>query len=209
MTAISLTSTVSGSSPRARGTLEGYGSSPRARGTPSSLSRQDRRHRFIPAGAGNTPNGMLRHIPGAVHPRGRGEHGGLPSGRGDGIGSSPRARGTHERVVIFWGAIRFIPAGAGNTRYCRRSRSHRPVHPRGRGEHAADPSGPLNSVGSSPRARGTPVPVLTGSEHRRFIPAGAGNTLPVTICCKFHLPRRNVLPSLEGSSRGMEMVSSC
>ncbi len=69
----------------------------------------------------------------------------------------PRWRGEHDDGVMTSGkSLRFIPAGAGNTR-----RPHPPlyriaVYPRWRGEHA--------------------VPDQHRSESIRFIPAGAGNT---------------------------------
>ncbi len=51
-----------------------------------------------------------------------------------------------------------------------------PVHPRGRGEHEVILYCDTDSLGSSPRARGTrfvPYIFVIGG---RFIPAGAGNT---------------------------------
>ena len=114
---------VLGSSPRARGTPIGVadpplwrsvhprgrgehvcsgcavllraGSSPRARGTRDRRGAPGGRHRFIPAGAGNTYQILLALCTITVHPRGRGEHvvacPNTPARRG----SSPRARGTH------------------------------------------------------------------------------------------------------------------
>ena len=71
---------------------------------------------------------------------------------------------------------RFIPARAGNTPCDRASTRGRTVHPRSRGEHAADPDrGPL-ADGSSPLARGTLCQALRTRRQSRFIPARAGNT---------------------------------
>src|SRR5690625_2779540 len=72
--------------------------------------------------------------------------------------------------------LRFIPAGAGNTR----SRPSGPlmltVHPRGCGEHSPMPSLGLMTTGSSPRVRGTQARLSLVESRLRFIPAGAGNT---------------------------------
>ena len=70
------------------------GSSPLARGTHTDISMQLSGKRFIPAGAGNTLQGMDNVAVNKVHPRWRGEHpttcaNGIPRG-----GSSPLARGT-------------------------------------------------------------------------------------------------------------------
>ncbi|KDZ07004.1 hypothetical protein AD03_2290 [Escherichia coli 2-474-04_S4_C2] len=72
---------------------------------------------------------------------------------------------------------RFIPAGAGNT-YSATFRALRAaVYPRWRGEH-----GPVNfrheqRYGLSPLARGTPPAQYPLLPSRRFIPAGAGDTV--------------------------------
>ena len=115
-------STTSSVHPRRRGEqfflawakLRVSGSSPQARGTAALSSGRGLRHRFIPAGAGNS----LRNwsFPGktAVHPRRRGEQPCSHPCRCTQRGSSPQARGTgrrHERPGRY---RRFIPAGAGN-----------------------------------------------------------------------------------------------
>ncbi len=70
------------------------GSSPRARGTHHAGRRRAPGPRFIPASAGNTWwLGCMASLS-AVHPRERGEHGHGQWGQRDGVGSSPRARGT-------------------------------------------------------------------------------------------------------------------
>ena len=53
----------------------------------------------------------------------------------------------------------------------------RPVHPRERGEHVLSHRHASTVTGSSPRARGTLVPVWARRIGQRFIPASAGNTL--------------------------------
>jgi len=132
------------------------GSSPRARGTPDPRRRASGVVRFIPAGAGNTVAFGTPNPCRPVHPRGRGEHMGIPSLGSGAIGSSPRARGTLHRRAAAGAPRRFIPAGAGNTNRSRRCGGRRPVHPRGRGEHKPMVCGSTIRSGSSPRARGTP-----------------------------------------------------
>ena len=111
-----------------------------------------------------------------VHPRGRGEHDSIAEIISDCRGSSPRARGTRPDVLVLYDVVRFIPAGAGNTPTVPEKRFKRAVHPRGRGEHSEIKRIILRDDGSSPRARGTHAGVIYTPWHRRFIPAGAGNT---------------------------------
>ena len=73
---------------------------------------------------------------------------------------------------------RFIPAGAGNTGVACNARRNRPVHPRRCGEHFSVAAVARSPVGSSPQVRGTPLGALLVGIRNRFIPAGAGNTLP-------------------------------
>ncbi len=74
--------------------------------------------------------------------------------------------------------MRFIPAGAGNTKTGAAKGSQREVHPRGCGEHLSISRLELGNHGSSPRVRGTRGTAREGFNVGRFIPAGAGNTLP-------------------------------
>ena len=177
------------------------GSSPLARGTPPVEAREGDVPRFIPARAGNTDRERRVTAPRAVHPRSRGEHLHQLPRRVPAPGSSPLARGTrhHEALGARQRAVhprsrgehgpgggrpgapdRFIPARAGNTQ-ARGSKTADPsVHPRSRGEHSARCFVRARSVGSSPLARGTPHDEALALRVRRFIPARAGNTLPVT-----------------------------
>ena len=154
------------------------GSSPRARGTPASSAPSACSKRFIPAGAGNTRDNKKCMSFLWVHPRGRGEHYAATYSAVVFGGSSPRARGTRQHVSRARSRLRFIPAGAGNT-LCGSFGEARPaVHPRGRGEHANVLLFFADLPGSSPRARGTRCPSSRPARCIRFIPAGAGNTLP-------------------------------
>ena len=140
----------------------GIGSSPRARGTRTRWAGVRGGRRFIPACAGNTSGPPPPSSPWPVHPRVRGEH---RLRCGDLSISSPP---------------RFIPACAGNSlrrehRSCQRAKSGS-VHPRVRGEHSASASILVVHIGSSPRARGTPLPEVRRRRQPRFIPACAGNT---------------------------------
>ncbi len=136
------------------------GSSPRTRGTPSRYHSQTYRN--------------------SVHPRARGEHGTGRLHATASCGSSPRTRGTRQRRPRQRGALRFIPAHAGNTAARRTTRPSRTVHPRARGEHPYPAGHDVNVIGSSPRTRGTPL--RRGHAHLlgRFIPAHAGNTLSIS-----------------------------
>ena len=158
----------------------GAGSSPRARGTLCGRPPPHLMRRFIPACAGNTLWSAAAAFNATVHPRVRGEHRQEAPGARSIGGSSPRARGTRDQGNRGMGARRFIPACAGNTRSGAAHVGHAPVHPRVRGEHIG-PIGPGRAAdGSSPRARGTPTLTARISRSRRFIPACAGNTPPLT-----------------------------
>ncbi len=111
------------------------GLSPLARGTRLCLLLLLLLLRFIPAGAGNTAPRLMGRNSSAVYPRWRGEH--TPYLHFDirQTGLSPLARGTPDSEPAAWKAIRFIPAGAGNTSNSPLKPYSRPVYPRWRGEH--------------------------------------------------------------------------
>ncbi len=152
---------------------------PRWRGEHArSTGESWRLDRFIPAGAGNTMESMFCRRSKPVHPRWRGEHKSFSRSSLTSGGSSPLARGTRFDRADVVAQSRFIPAGAGNTRDCVPNPEHWPVHPRWRGEHLCLVVQAWRWSGSSPLARGTLAAELSYLLSRRFIPAGAGNTLP-------------------------------
>ncbi|EIL81029.1 hypothetical protein ECMT8_03795 [Escherichia coli CUMT8] len=92
-------------------------------------------------------------------------------------GLSPLARGARHSQADPATALRFIPAGAGNTVRRGGSTTVFSVYPRWRGEHINMQRERLPLAGLSPLARGTQSCVNSRRLHWRFIPAGAGNTL--------------------------------
>ena len=115
-----------------------FGLSPLTRGTRNIILRYIQPARFIPAGAGNTSERSADSTMQPVYPRWRGEH---VARKRKGIienGLSPLARGTREPHQVVDFAIRFIPAGAGNTELRLQAESQRAVYPRWRGEHEVE-----------------------------------------------------------------------
>ncbi|QDD97933.1 Hypothetical protein ADP8_03193 (plasmid) [Roseomonas mucosa] len=170
--------------PRARGEHRhhrrfpcyGGGSSPRSRGTRYQPHARICLERFIPALAGNTGHIRTEKDCGSVHPRARGEHCCVVTGKVLDGGSSPRSRGTPGGADISHAPRRFIPALAGNTSRMRLLTRLSPVHPRARGEHRRERPVRSHPYGSSPRSRGTPPETARTPRRQRFIPALAGNT---------------------------------
>ena len=134
------------------------GSSPRGRGTPAERDVRRYLSRFIPAWAGNTCPEPTPANTSPVHPRVGGEHGFGQPGVAQGVGSSPRGRGTRLRSRHDPQRNRFIPAWAGNTTRCSPAVCSITVHPRVGGEHSNSSRVIPHSSGSSPRGRGTPAP---------------------------------------------------
>ena len=156
------------------------GSSPLARGTRPELAHVVTISRFIPAGAGNTASTSPSPSSSPVHPRWRGEHYAMPCLVSGPSGSSPLARGTLDPGAVEDRELRFIPAGAGNTKWAGHGFTFPTVHPRWRGEHSSSEAGARVGSGSSPLARGTPETATQKGHLHRFIPAGAGNTRNLT-----------------------------
>ena len=151
------------------------GSSPHARGTQQIGELSEIYARFIPACAGNASARACSAPESAVHPRMRGERKESPLSFRIGGGSSPHARGTHDRHRGRNHRRRFIPACAGNASPRCSTSGNSAVHPRMRGERPQGNAKGLVHSGSSPHARGTPGRRRRPSPCGRFIPACAGN----------------------------------
>ena len=160
-----------------------FGLSPLARGTQSNRYFKWPAVRFIPAGAGNTEQQVFQMASRAVYPRWRGNspdwhHAVYPAGAWEGqpCGLSPLARGTQSNRYFKWPAVRFIPAGAGNSPGDWRNNPDHAVYPRWRGELVITECSSPRALGLSPLARGTPRATSATRINNRFIPAGAGNS---------------------------------
>ncbi len=112
-----------------------------------------------------------------VYPRWRGEHRSSHYFPFFFDGLSPLARGTHQRYRLQLTGSRFIPAGAGNTSCLMCRWPGGTVYPRWRGEHPFIFVSSWRDLGLSPLARGTRTKYPSLNPRRRFIPAGAGNTI--------------------------------
>ena len=185
-----------------------FGSSPRLRGTDNPIPFKLDSVRFIPAPAGNSSSRSLNVREESVHPRACGEQNARRAVSACNSGSSPRLRGTVLRCPSRARRHRFIPAPAGNRPFLFSFSRTTPVHPRACGEQNRASSYTSSWFGSSPRLRGTEH-TSNGLEQRgRFIPAPAGNRMPITawlFCLTVH-PRacgeQVVGPQAEGGTIG-------
>ena len=171
------------------------GSSPHVRGTFPCRALLPGGIRFIPARAGNIRRNNTSTDAGTVHPRTCGEH--ICKNRKDNVlsGSSPHVRGTFYQYFASDRQVRFIPARAGNMRIRCLTVGARSVHPRTCGEHTWRELAKWHKVGSSPHVRGTWG--CEGNDRRklRFIPARAGNILPLLPRNHGSISRASHLPS--------------
>ena len=151
------------------------GSSPRVRGTPGHDPHGPRPRRFIPASAGNACASWPTPPAAPVHPRECGERSAGVSTPDCVYGSSPRVRGTQIAPAARAGALRFIPASAGNAHQPPEIADVQTVHPRECGERKHNEWRRAPAYGSSPRVRGTPADCRMDLRFSRFIPASAGN----------------------------------
>ena len=135
-----------------------------------------------------------------VYPRWRGEHFSNLKPVGSLFGLSPLARGTQSNRYFKWPAVRFIPAGAGNSPGDWRNNPDHAVYPRWRGELFFSRNSFSWSSGLSPLARGTRVAAAHRWRTHRFIPAGAGNSLTrrarVFLCPVYPRWRGELYPAL-------------
>ena len=152
------------------------GSSPRAWGTLCSQVVIAVCERFIPTCVGNTRPRRRRTSGPTVHPHVRGEH--LAYGVVDACepGSSPRAWGTLDAEQFPECGVRFIPTCVGNTAMKGYEEAAHSVHPHVRGEHCPACAIAAHKPGSSPRAWGTLQRGNARRHHGRFIPTCVGNT---------------------------------
>ncbi|MFW5397406.1 MAG: hypothetical protein XXXNARYT_003134 [Candidatus Accumulibacter regalis] len=151
------------------------GSSPRLRGTRCRQGDAEPVLRFIPAPAGNAVSPSCGRIISAVHPRACGERCWKMRVVSPVGGSSPRLRGTLKGSSDHRRRSRFIPAPAGNALRVFSPYGEVTVHPRACGERKSSARRARALTGSSPRLRGTRLPVICRHRFTRFIPAPAGN----------------------------------
>ena len=148
--------------------------------------------RFIPAGTGNSDSSCPSYFMSTVHPRRYGELIAQKGDTGNTGGSSPQVRGTQIPFFAAHNTTRFIPAGTGNSAPILVVIKSLPVHPRRYGELHPE-TGKIGSYdGSSPQVRGTLQRNHRINGHRRFIPAGTGNSISWRLhqsVCAVH-PRR-------------------
>ena len=111
------------------------GSSPRVRGSPYSLHLRHIPRGIIPAGAGLTTMGVIRIAQKRDHPRGCGAHKCNGKETYNGMGSSPRVRGSLPSVQRPALSNGIIPAGAGLTEAQGILSRSAWDHPRGCGAH--------------------------------------------------------------------------
>ena len=152
------------------------GSSPLARGLLIRDSDATALDRIIPARAGFTactgpPRRWSRD-----HPRSRGVYKQLSVASRWNPGSSPLARGLLAWFQAYVQPTRIIPARAGFTPGGHWSSFLAWDHPRSRGVYSTPHSTFFGTKGSSPLARGLPLPRLGAGDDAEIIPARAGFT---------------------------------
>ena len=167
--------------------------------------------RFIPACAGNARVRKVGSGTAPVHPRVCGERCIAEYAFAGEPASSPRVQGTHERDCPPAEALRFIPARAGNAFSGRFTFKRPAVHPRARGERAAQGyqpdarfipargtqlafGAPKFGASLSPRVRGTLAERSVFAKLCRFIPACAGNALRRDGCIHSSIYVSKIVP---------------
>ena len=168
--------------PRVRGEAraEGFGLrchqglSPRPRGSPGRGLADSHQDGSIPASAGKPWGHQLVHLMMGVYPRVRGEAFPKRVPTPPLRGLSPRPRGSRSHRLSIGRLLRSIPASAGKPGavpgWCRRPW----VYPRVRGEATVPCPALGNSMGLSPRPRGSLTRTEASSSWWGSIPASAG-----------------------------------
>ena len=152
------------------------GSSPHARGARFRAGGPRAAVGIIPACAGSTSWTAAGAYRAGDHPRMRGEHDEDFDLTTDSEGSSPHARGALVDDGVGRAPDGIIPACAGSTGRATRSPICTRDHPRMRGEHVGDGVQIVDTMGSSPHARGAHHGVDREARPRGIIPACAGST---------------------------------
>ena len=131
---------------------------------------------IIPARAGFTEMAETTESAEADHPRSRGVYGEPVPAAEPAPGSSPLARGLHERRGIMSDTTGIIPARAGFTPHSYFAVTRARDHPRSRGVYPSSGSGRRSAPGSSPLARGLLRAWFRRAGAAGIIPARAGFT---------------------------------
>ena len=175
-----------------------WGSSPLARGGRGGSHWCPPGSGLIPAGAGRTHDVRGGHLAFPAHPRWRGEDEPAAVSVSRAKGSSPLARGGHQRCQGPMLLPGLIPAGAGRTTGGFGAGDGPWAHPRWRGEDFKRGLDVLKGWGSSPLARGGRPARELDRVLAGLIPAGAGRTS--------RLPRRRRRPPAHPRWRGEDTV---
>ena len=181
------------------------GSSPRVRGKHVGTGGRRRRHRIIPARAGQTWEATRRPRPGSDHPRACGANHVIGFDPPYAVGSSPRVRGKLASDPRCEQRTRIIPARAGQTQARQRADFAAADHPRACGANSAARAPSSRSDGSSPRVRGKRYVIWLIFGLERIIPARAGQTNPM-ISTFFYLPDHPRACGANGRPRNRTVV---
>ena len=146
------------------------------RGSLAAASTNANTNGIIPAHAGLTFYGLSSRFSCRDHPRACGAHRLLHTPHPLHEGSSPRMRGSRKIRQPNKRCNGIIPAHAGLTAVSPSMRSARWDHPRACGAHVRRRSGAFESMGSSPRMRGSRRAARDNLEAIGIIPAHAGLT---------------------------------
>ncbi len=169
---------------RARRNAAEKGRSPRVRGRRAEELGLGTYPGSIPAGAGETAASRRAAAAGWVDPRGCGGDIGSKTNRTCGRGRSPRVRGRQVSWTQITFTTRSIPAGAGETPPPAPYLRALGVDPRGCGGDLCRRHAARASRGRSPRVRGRHLWNRIDKQVERSIPAGAGETSPLSTQCK-------------------------